>query len=259
MTFEFNYEPPPRLARPSEAIRRGGTDRRARVRHSLAAILTLWTLIGAHSAVAQVSASLRQNFWTIDGPVLSVLETNGFVYVGGQFTNVGPFTGGAAALDATTGTLLPNFPVVNGTVAAVVSDGKDGWFLGGDFAGVGGVAATNLVHLQRQNVVDPNWTPNPNGPVLALLVIGNTLYAGGTFDHLGGQPRPLAGAVDATTGQTTAWNPTFQGARVSALANWGTTIYAGGSFSVVGHPFQEAHGLKEVEAIGFSLQLVCHG
>ena len=70
------------------------------------------------------------------GPVRAVVESNGTLYIGGEFTYVGPATGAAAPVDATTGQLLA-VPGVDGSVRAVVSDGAGGWFIGGDFVRVG--------------------------------------------------------------------------------------------------------------------------
>src|SRR6185503_15272958 len=40
------------------------------------------------------------------------------------------------------------FPAVEGTVNAALSDGTGGWYLGGEFESVGGVARHNLAHLR---------------------------------------------------------------------------------------------------------------
>jgi hypothetical protein len=43
---------------------------------------------------------------------------------------VGPYTGSAVPIDAATGASLPSFPVFNGPVNTVVSDGHGGWYVG---------------------------------------------------------------------------------------------------------------------------------
>src|SRR5207244_484027 len=72
-----------------------------------------------------------------------------------------------------------------------------------------------------------------NGGVSALAVSGSTVYAGGSFTSIGGQPRSRAAALDAATGLATAWNPGASD-RVLALAVSGSTVYAGGFFTNVG-------------------------
>jgi len=69
---------------------------------------------------------LDQNLWVTNGPVLAVAYDAGTVYLGGDFTQVGPPGGGAmvtrnhlAALDAATGTPTPWNPDADSAVTAV--------------------------------------------------------------------------------------------------------------------------------------------
>jgi hypothetical protein len=65
------------------------------------------------------------------------------------------------------------------------------------------------------------------------LASGNTVYAGGFFLNLGGQVRNYLGAVDATSGLATAWNPN-PNYFPADLAMWGNTIYAVGYWGSIG-------------------------
>ncbi len=79
-----------------------------------------------------------------------------------------------------------------------------------------------------------------NGNVWAMKKMGNTLYLGGSFTEVGGQPRYGLAAVDATTGEVLPWNPNahYTGAAgesiVQAMAAEGNTLYVGGNFSYIG-------------------------
>ncbi|GIW08588.1 MAG: hypothetical protein KatS3mg060_3393 [Dehalococcoidia bacterium] len=123
--------------------------------------------------------------WITDGPVYAVLRSGTTVYLGGDFTYVGPPTGSFVALDPTSGARDASWPAVNGTVFAVVSDGSGGWFIGGDFTKVGGLPRTNLAQIKSDKTVDPAFTPNPNAPVNALALSGDTYdsEAGATRRH----------------------------------------------------------------------------
>ena len=77
------------------------------------------------------------------------------------------------------------------------------------------------------------WNPDANGAVSAIAVLGSTVYAGGDFKTLNGQPRNYLAALDTTTGATTAWE-TGAEASVISLAVSGSTVYAGGLFGYVG-------------------------
>jgi hypothetical protein len=83
-----------------------------------------------------------------------------------------------------------------------------------------------------------------NGAVFAVVRSGSTLYLGGTFTSVvspdGSQTQPRSGlaAIDLTTGQPTAWDPSLGGlsstAYAMALSADGATIYVGGDFSTAG-------------------------
>ena len=68
----------------------------------------------------------------------------------------------------------------------------------------------------------------------ALAVSGSTVYVGGSFSRIGGASRNNLAALDAQTGEATAWNPGRRATGCSTLAVSGSTVYAGGCFSSVG-------------------------
>src|SRR5450631_3450022 len=78
----------------------------------------------------QPAALSDQKFWFPAGPVNAILATNNTVYLGGDFSYVGPRTGPVALFDQAAGGLLASpphitgTPGVNGVVKAVVSDGS---------------------------------------------------------------------------------------------------------------------------------------
>ena len=191
------------------------------------------------------------------GKVLSVLETSGVLYVGGEFTAMAPpgSTGeqGAvprnhlAALDVASGTLTNWDPGANGTVRALLlsQDGRR-LYVGGDFSTIGGQVVRKLALLDlATGAVDPTFAPQISGRVRALALAGNRLYAGGDFQS----PRPLLAAFDARSGELVDWVPPENGGgmfvgqtgeptpdagpgTVDALAvsHRGTVVHAGGTF-----------------------------
>src|SRR5262249_32435412 len=56
------------------------------------------------------STLVLTNLWQPDGPVHTVLEANGVVYLGGRFNYIGPYTGNQVALDPETGVRDTAFP-----------------------------------------------------------------------------------------------------------------------------------------------------
>jgi len=125
-------------------------------------------------------------------------------------------------------------------------------YAGGYFTIVGGQPRYNIAALDVATGVATAWNPNPlnetycppgsgrpcgvPASVWALALSGGTVYVGGQFTSIGGQPRNRLAALDAATGVATAWNPNtnYQDDVVSALTVSGGTVYAGGSFAIIG-------------------------
>ncbi|MEQ1832132.1 MAG: T9SS type A sorting domain-containing protein [Candidatus Eisenbacteria bacterium] len=194
--------------------------------------LILWMVA---SSVSDASAQqVDQQLWGVDPNVALTAATvlGGALYVGGSFHDVAPVVGGGAITDATTGALLTGSPRVAGAVLACISDGHRGWYIGGDFSGVGGLPRRNLAHIFGDGRVDA-WAPNVDGEVRTLLLSGNTLYFGGYFTTVRGVPRNSVAAVDTQTGEVKAWDPDIPDF-VQALAISRSTVYIGGFFSSVG-------------------------
>ena len=88
--------------------------------------------------------------------------------------------------------------------------------------------------------------------MFAVAVSGSTVYLGGYFARVGGQPRAGLAAVDVASGAVTDWNPGVTGypgvgPDVRALAVNGQTVYAGGWFVRVGG--QKREGLAAIDAV----------
>jgi hypothetical protein len=183
----------------------------------------------------------RDSTWITNGNVTAVAYAKGLIYIGGDFTFVGPNTGHGAAVSTTTGVPNVKFPRVNGPIYAVTADGADGWYIGGRFTKVGDFTRNGLAHIKADGTVNPNWDPNVSGSfnnfiatnINAIAVSGSTVYIGGNFTSVGGQPRRGLAALNAATGQVTSWNPNASNI-VNALAVKGQTVYAGGDFTSIG-------------------------
>lgn len=194
------------------------------------------------SAAAQASG--QQIF---DGPngevVTSAVAPDGTIYLGGEFTQWGPQTGGGAALPATgVADVIRTMPPIAGTLNAVAPDGIGGWYVGGEFGSVGGVARSNLAHILPTGALDLAWNPATSAAVNAMVVSGTTVFVGGSFQLACGTAggsgctpettRNRLAAFDAA-GQLTNWNPSCSASACSVLtmALSGTSIYVGGTFN----------------------------
>lgn len=193
---------------------------------------------------ASLAQAIDENLWATNGQVYGMARIGNTLYLGGAFSQVGVAAGPVVRTDPATGLASGTSPRVGGVVNAMVSDGADGWYLGGSFVSVNGVARTNLARIAGDGSVYA-WNPGANSTVSALLVSGGTVYVGGGFTTLGGVTRSYLGAVDAATGVTKSWNPA-PNAFVSTLALMGSTLYVGGGFSTIDGQSRQYLGAVDV-------------
>lgn len=202
------------------------------------------------NCLAAVSAGGTVTSWNPNpNSVVGVVRVVGtVVYVGGFFTTVGGVTRNkVAALRATDGipTAWDPDATASGNVLAMAFAGPT-VYLGGNFTSIHGVARTNLAAVNTTDGTPTAFNPtatdaSTGGGVQALAAHGGVLYAAGFFSQLGGQSRHLIGAVDATTGAATPFDPhAAPGFAAFALdvAPDGT-LYAGGSFLTLDLAYQQ--------------------
>jgi len=183
---------------------------------------------------AQPSVVPTQRFWRTDGPVHSMVLQSNTLYLGGDFSYVGPATGGLGLLSLDTGAADRSFPAIQGTVSALIPDGQGGWYVGGNFSvQQAGVARTNLAHVFSDHTIDSAWNPRPNGTVASIIVFGNTVYVGGNFTQMVGQNRGRIAAVDRLSGTLLPFNPNANSA-VLTMELVDGLLYVGGTLSAVG-------------------------
>jgi hypothetical protein len=187
--------------------------------------------------------------------VNSIAVSGTTVYAGGHFFSIGGQSRNyIAALDATSGNVLawnPNVNIDDKCLVECLAVSGTTIYAGGTFDNIGGQGRTNIAALDATTGNATAWDPRAfrrylggptwmsYGDVKSIAVSGTTIYAGGTFDSIGGQGRHSVAALDATTGNALAWNPN-QGGNVSSIAVSGSTVYVGGSFIIgqgIGHPY----------------------
>jgi hypothetical protein len=187
----------------------------------------LFLILIAAPASAQV---LRDDLWVTNGGVYASTVVGNTLYLGGSFSRVGPATGGLMPVGVVGAkpTLAPL--LVDGAIYAMLADGMGGWYVGGMFRHVNGVARNSVARVSATGDVKP-WNPGVNGAVNTMLLSAGKIYLGGTFAQVGGQSRSNLACVD-TNGTTLAWNPGANSA-VNALGIGTGLIYAGGNFTTI--------------------------
>lgn len=202
-------------------------------------VALVWSVAMLLVCAGAVSAhDIDPNLWVTNGTVHSIARSGVTLYIGGNFTQVGPATGAFVVIDTNTGAAQTPFPMVTGNVMAVAPDGDGGWYIGGDFSAVQGQPRGGLAHIDAGGNLTA-WNPDTGGAVRALAVNAGTIYVGGYFTQIAGESRSCIGAIDAATGVVTPWNPNASNAGeylpvVDGLAVDGGTVYACGEFTSIG-------------------------
>jgi outer membrane protein assembly factor BamB len=181
------------------------------------------------------------------GTATAVAVRAGKIVLGGDFTGLGGVARSSlAALDATTGELRPWAPRVQRasfeSLTALATDGER-LFVGGDFTSVNGAPRRGLAAFRLSDLVLLPWRADisDNSPwsIEALAVAAGTLFVGGEFESVRGQPAGSFAALDAETGARRLWGLDLadeqgESASIEALATDGVTVLAGGKFTSVG-------------------------
>ncbi len=111
-----------------------------------------WLAAMLFAAPAAALETVHPELWVANNDVLAIARSGTTLYIGGNFDYVGPATGAFTAVDLASG--VPTAPsarvalqhAAGDGVYAAVPDGG-GWYIGGQFPFVGGVARSNLAHL----------------------------------------------------------------------------------------------------------------
>jgi len=221
---------------------------------TLAAALLLAVAWPNTDAAAQASATPRAATWVTDGTVSTIVATPTTIYIAGRFTQVGPSTSSPgspdwqprnkiAAIDAATGQVTAWNPNCDASVM-VLSLALSGTtlYVGGLYSNIGGKSRNGIAAVDTTTGLATDWNPGitdgaSTGRAYDIKVSGNTVYVGGQFDSIGGQPRSCIAALSATTGLATDWNPNAVKSSypaVNALVLSGSTVYVGGAFTGIG-------------------------
>ena len=187
---------------------------------------------------------------------------NGTVYVVGDFSAARP--AGAApgvnevprhnilAYDLQTGQLVSGFhPQLNAEARAVTSSPNGSvLYVGGSFTTVDGTKANRIVALDpRTGARISSFKVSADASVRAIAASSDTVWLGGAFSKVNGQPRSHLAAVKAADGSLRPFAPTTN-ARVNALALSPdrTKLVVGGAFTQLNGSDHPGYGLGAVDS-----------
>ena len=129
--------------------------------------------------------------WNPDGPVHALLDGGNVVYLGGKLDG----TGGIAAVNASTGSLLWMLHASNDVRALALSPDGSTLYAGGSFTTVDGVAHRGVVAVNVANhTLVSSWKGAAAGTVRDLIALGGDVYVSGKVTSVGGVPQRGIGA-----------------------------------------------------------------
>jgi PKD repeat protein len=173
----------------------------------------------------------------LNGQVLSVAASpdGSRVYAVGDFTSAnGQARRRVAAYSTATGALITTFNQSgpNSQARAVIAT-NDTVFVGGGFAGLGnGTLRNNLAAFRASDGAVLPWNPSADYTVWAMAISGDgaSVFAGGSFQNVGGQAAYGLAKISAASGALdTSWRPSVRNAGadagISSLRVQGSFVY----------------------------------
>jgi hypothetical protein len=154
-----------------------------------------------------------------------------------------------AAIDASTGQVLPWAPVSNGMVDKIRVAGSLAYVVGEFANGIGGqIRLFRIAALDLSSNNATAWNPNfKSGTVNDIAISGPDLYVGGSYDSVANQPRPGLSSFTAATGALKSWNPdagsnSDRAYNINSVASSATKIFVSGSFDFLGLEYRTGYG-----------------
>jgi hypothetical protein len=192
-----------------------------------------------------------------NGQVWSVAQVGNTLVMGGTFSSVGGQThNNIAAFNATTGALIASFsPSTNDQVYSVLPGPDDhSVYVGGAFTQVNGVPAQFLTMLDTTTgAIVSSFKPPAfdYGMIRDMDKVGNRLYIGGFFGHVGNRTHGGIATLNATTGALDSFmNVQFAGHHNQSgsgaqgwIGPWALDISPDGTRLIVIGNFKTADGL----------------
>lgn len=194
------------------------------------------------------SGSVALNSPVLDSAVSRMIpDGSGGWYLGGYFTSINGQPRNRLARINSDGSLHAFDPSADNGVLDLLLSGST-LYVAGYFGNVGGQSRSRLAALDTTLDVNnaTDWNPSVTGSFVNSIALGgSTLFVGGDFGSLAGQPRLYLGSVltTGTINNATTWNPSVYRSGASTevvvkdLILSGSTLFVAGSFGTIGgHP-----------------------
>jgi len=187
-----------------------------------------------------------------DGTVNKMINDGHYLYVGGDFSSVGRFSGSYIEIDKKTGAPVnrQKWPKTKGLTNAV-PDGSGRLILFGKFKQIGDSNRNYLSIIDAAGNLT-SFKLDIDSEVCCAVVYNGVLYIGGYFTKVNNVSRKGLAAINLTTGVLTAWDPNITNTgrplpcRVECMLQNGGTLYIGGAFSRIGNDLRNNIGAVDL-------------
>ena len=188
----------------------------------------------APAAAEITSPDPRPGTWVTNGRVNAMVRQGSSLYIGGEFTTVGPQTGHGVFLDPSSGAVLPGSPSINGNVYDAVPDGAGGAYVVGDFSAINGRGRGRGAHVRADGSIDA-FDPSTNGLIRQIVQVRADRWAiAGDFTTVQGVAAGRIALIDAT-GAPRDWIVSANGpVHALTMSPDGTRLLVAGAFSRLG-------------------------
>lgn len=199
-------------------------------------------LVSASVAAAATLSTNPLKTASVNGRVREVAYSGNTLYLVGEFTsatdNGSTVTRNhAAAIDSTTGHLLPWNPNVNGVAYGVAVDAANGAvYLSGKFSSVGGVTTKNIARVSASGTgaAVSTFHHTANNTVWGVSIGNGRVYAAGSFTTMDSQVRNGLAAFSTSSGALDAnWKPSATGGKMRYVVSTATRVYVAGEATAI--------------------------
>ncbi len=159
-------------------------------------IIFFFVLSKNSSGEINFSSSPLNNGYIFNGAINSLVHDADRIFLGGNFTYYGPYKGSGFVFDVENNLSVDLLEKVDGIIWSVISDGNDGWYIGGDFLKIGDKKIKKLAHIKSDGMVDENFSFSIDDAVYALALKDNILYIGGAFKNIENSGINYLAAID---------------------------------------------------------------
>jgi len=182
--------------------------------------------VGGDRAVESVSLATgaSEKVTTAGGTIAALAVADGLLYLGGKFTDGASTDYYLGAFDLKANAMLDWTATVAGPVFSLAVSGTTLY--------VGEANGVETVDIAADGRGDVALFTTSNGPVNALVVTCETVYAGGGFTDIGGQTGSGVAALDLSGAAKSAWAPVAD-KPVNALVLTNAGLFATGEFTSV--------------------------